>query len=193
MPLFYIAANGDKMSVLKNKRKQSRLEFFHNAYILRNEITLLLLRDFGIKDKIRTVSKEPFILRMDKDDQKVLIELFQKYNITELKEKYPMWLIEYFRNSILEILKNLILNITAANTIYPTFESEYYERRNLQNKAIYNCEQLLQEMQFIISIMPTNVNKYMRYVKMTENEIALLKGWRKSDNKILKRIKENSK
>ena len=63
MPLFYIAANGDKMSVLKNKRKQSKLEFFHNAYILRNEITLLLLRDFGIKDKIRTVSKEPFILK----------------------------------------------------------------------------------------------------------------------------------
>ena len=31
----------------------------------------------------------------------------------------------------------------------------------------------------------------MRYVDMIEKEIALLKGWRKSDNKILKKIKES--
>lgn len=31
----------------------------------------------------------------------------------------------------------------------------------------------------------------IRYVEMIEKEIALLKGWRKSDNKILKKIREN--
>lgn len=57
--------------------------------------------------------------------------------------------------------------------------------------AIGNCEQLLQEMQYIISIIPVDAQKYIRYVEMIEKEIALLKGWRKSDNKILKKIREN--
>ncbi len=176
------------MSVVKNKRKESELEFFHNAYILRKEMTDLLLRDFGIKDKVRTVNKEPFIMKMEKDDQEVMLELFQKYHVIELSEQYPMWLIEKFRDSILNILHDLIMNITAANTIYPIYESELFERRNFQNRAIGNCEQLLQEMQYIISTVPVNANKYMRYVEMIEKEIALLKGWRKSDNKIMKRI-----
>lgn len=42
------------MSVLKNKRSVSSLEFYHNAIMLRREITMLLLRDFGIKDKVRS-------------------------------------------------------------------------------------------------------------------------------------------
>lgn len=43
------------MSVLKNKRSVSSLEFYHNAITLRREITMLLLRDFGIKDKVRSI------------------------------------------------------------------------------------------------------------------------------------------
>lgn len=178
------------MSVPKNKRSLSELEFFHNALMLRKEMTELLLRDFGIKDKVRTPAKEPFILKMEKDDQHVMLELFEKYHVTELSEQYPMWLIETFRNNILDILHDLIMNITAANTIYPVYESELLERRNLQNRAIGNCEQLLQEMQYVISVVPVNANKYMRYVEMIDKEIALLKGWRKSDNKRTKYLKK---
>ena len=178
------------MSVPKNKRTLSELEFFHNALVLRKEMTELLLRDFGIKNKTRSVNKEPFILKMEKDDQEVILELFQKYNVIELSEEYPMWLIETFRNNILNILHELIMNITAANTIYPIYESELFERRNFQNRAIGNCEQLLQEMQYIIMVVPVKAQKYMKYVELIEKEIALLKGWRKSDNKIMKRIQE---
>lgn len=178
------------MSVVKNKRTLSDLEFFHNALMLRKEMTDLLLRDFGIKDKTRSVNKQPFILKMQKEDQEVMLELFQKYHITELSEEYPMWLIERFRDGILDILHEMIMNITAANTIYPVYESELLERRNFQNRAIGNCEQLLQEMQYIISVVPVNAQKYMRYVEMIDKEIALLKGWRKSDNKIMKRIQD---
>jgi hypothetical protein len=45
-------------------------------------------------------------------------------------------------------------------------------------------------MQYVISILPVDAEKYMPYVAMVDREIALLKGWRKSDNKILKGIKE---
>lgn len=43
------------MSVPKSQRGQSAMEFYHNALILRQEITALLLRDFGLKKKVRTV------------------------------------------------------------------------------------------------------------------------------------------
>jgi hypothetical protein len=39
------------MSVLKNKRGLSRLEFYHNARRMRKEITMLTLRDFGIHSR----------------------------------------------------------------------------------------------------------------------------------------------
>ena len=180
------------MSVLKNKRSVSSLEFYHNAIMLRREITMLLLRDFGIKDKVRSVKSLYGVPGMEPEDEQKFREIVEKYEMkATIIEEYPAWLIDKMRNNIMNILHNMIMNITQANTIYPVCESEFYDRRNFQNHAIGNCEQLLQEMQYIISIIPVDAQKYIRYVEMIEKEIALLKGWRKSDNKILKKIREN--
>ena len=176
------------MSVLKNKRSVSSLEFYHNAIMLRREITMLLLRDFGIKDKVRSVKSLYGVPGMEPEDEQKFREIVEKYEMkATIIEEYPAWLIDKMRNNIMNILHNMIMNITQANTIYPVCESEFYDRRNFQNHAIGNCEQLLQEMQYIISIIPVDAQKYIRYVEMIEKEIALLKGWRKSDNKILKK------
>ncbi len=179
------------MSVLKNKRSVSSMEFYHNAIMLRKEITLLLLRDFGIKDKVRSIKALYGVQGMEPEDEKKFREIIAKYEMTaKVIEEYPAWLIDKMRSSMMNIMHNMVMNITQANTIYPVCESEFYDRRNFQNHAIGNCEQLLQEMQYIISIIPVDAQKYMRYVDMIEKEIALLKGWRKSDNRILKKIKE---
>lgn len=177
------------MSVLKNKRSLSSLEFYHNAVILRKEITSLLLRDFGIKSKIRNVKF--FTKSMSNSDEKIFKELCEKYNFDGAIAEYPEWLISDFREGIMDILRDLIKNITAANSVYPVHESEYYERRKFQNAAIINCEQLLQEFQYIIEVLPVDANKYLKYVDLIDKQVALLKGWRKSDNRILKRIREN--
>ena len=168
------------------------MEFYHNAIMLRKEITLLLLRDFGIKDKVRSIKAPYGVQGMEPEDEKKFREIIAKYEMTaKIIEEYPAWLIDKMRSSMMNIMHNMVMNITQANTIYPVCESEFYDRRNFQNHAIGNCEQLLQEMQYIISIIPVDAQKYMRYVDMIEKEIALLKGWRKSDNKILKKIKES--
>lgn len=178
------------MSVIKNKRNLSDLEFYRNAIVLRKDFTILLLKDFGIKDKVRNAVA--ITKNMSEEDAKKFNELVQKNSQLYVLDKYPEWLINRMRDDILNLLHSLIMNITHANSIYPVFESEYYERRNLQNCAIANCEQLLQEFQYIISIIPTDINKYLRYTDMIEREIALLKGWRKSDNRILTKIQQNS-
>ena len=83
------------MSVLKNKRALSELEFFHNATELRREITLLLLRDFGVKDKVRTVKSLYGISNMEPEDTKKIQEMVEKYGMCgSIVEEYPMWLID---------------------------------------------------------------------------------------------------
>lgn len=152
-------------------------------------MTDLMLRDFGIKEKNRKTEIIPKTYHMSDEDKKVFLELCEKYTITSTVESYPEWLIREFRESILGILRDLLRNITAANSIYPTTEIEFAERRTLQTRAIGNCEQLLQELQYVISVVPVNAQKYMPYVDMIQYEVALLRGWRKSDNKLLKKIR----
>ena len=177
------------MSVIKNKRGLSDLEFFHNAIKLRKRMTELLLRDFGIKQKNTDVNVFAREYAMDKADKSLFNELCEKYKITTLVESYPRWLINEFRESILINLRELLANITAANSIYPICIEEWNERRIRQDRAIGNCETLLQEMAYVIATVPVDAEKYMEYVWLIEKEIALLKGWRKSDNKIRKKLR----
>lgn len=172
------------MSVLKNKRGLSDLEFYRNGIVLRKNLTELLLRDFGIRSKIR--KSTAITKHMTEEDAITFQNLVDKDECTNIIDEYPDWLIDKMRNNILNLCYLMIMNITAANSIYPTNESEYYDRRNYQNHAIGNCEQLLQEMQYIISIILVDANKFMPYTKMIAKEIQLLKGWRKSDNRINK-------
>lgn len=47
---------------------------------------------------------------------------------------------------------------------------------------------MLQELQYIIEVLPVDANKLLRYVDMIDKEVALLKGWRKANGKIAKRL-----
>jgi hypothetical protein len=93
-------------------------------------------------------------------------------------------LIEEFSRNIRLLLRNMMWNITAGNTIYPVNEEEIQERRRRQTAAIINCEQLLQEILFCKDIMPVKASKFIPYIEKIEFEIKLLKGWRKANNKI---------
>ena len=159
------------MSVLKNKRGLSSLEFYHNGRKLRKEMTEWLLRDFGVRDKVR-------------------IEKCAGEEPEKITETYPQWLIAHFREKILAILHSMMMNITAANTIYPITFDELALRRRYQTAAIVNCEQLVQEIEYCDDILPLEIKKFAPYYEMIAYEIKLLKGWRKANNKIAEKIKE---
>lgn len=166
------------------------MEFFHNAIALRKDITDLLMRDFGIKDYKRNIKFVGKYENFTEEEIEIVENIFEKHDMDKcFVDEYPLWLIEKERSFFMDICRELMKNIVKANSIYPVNISEYYLRRNHQNKAIGNCEDLLQEMQYVISVVPVNAQKYMPYVEIIEREIALLKGWRKSDNKILEKIK----
>lgn len=159
--------------VLKSKRGLSSLEFYHNGRKLRKEMTVWLLRDFGVKDKVR-IEK-----RAGEEPEKI-------------KEEFPDWLISHLREKIIGILHNMMMNITAANTIYPITTDELTLRRRYQTGAIINCEQLIQEIEYCDDILPISMKKFEPYYEMIAYEIKLLKGWRKANNKIVEKIKEKN-
>jgi hypothetical protein len=86
----------------------------------------------------------------------------------------------YFALPMKSKLTALMDNITAANTIYPINEHELEQRRDYQTKAIIVCEQILQELQYMISVLPINVDRLNPEVEMLLKEVALLKAWRKN-------------
>ncbi len=179
------------MSVPLSKQGLSDLELYHNAISLRRKLTFLLLRDFGIKDKVRNTGYFRHVANITEEDRKILEDLSEKYNIANpIIEEYPAWFLDFERKTIMDLMKSLIENITSANSIHPTTLAEYDLRREFEDKAICNCEVLLQEFQYVIRIIPIDIEKFKPYVESIDYEVTLLKGWRKSDNRLLKAIKK---
>lgn len=179
------------MSVLKRKRNISKMEFYHNAIKLRLMITEFLLKDFGIKSRRRNLEFAKDVYDIEDEDVEEIENILSSYDLkNSFIDNFPSWLIDKERDYFMDLLRSLMKNICSANTIHITNKEEYYMRRNYQTQAICDCENLLQEMQYIIYVTHPNVEKYMPYVDIIEKEIALLKGWRKSDNKIMKSLEE---
>jgi hypothetical protein len=158
------------MSVLKNKRNTSKLELYHNARRMRKELVLLLRRDFGIHNRGNA--------------KKIDAELPADYFDEDIAD---------FRHNIKILLRNLIWNITAGNTIFPKNEKQVEKRWNYQTKAIINCERLHQEFLCAEDVLPLQISKLVPYVEMIETEIKLLKGWRKANDKIMKKNQERER
>lgn len=181
------------MSVIRARRSMSDLEFYHRALKIDTELTNLLLKDFGIRDKVRDIKYYCDIKKMSEDDKEILLHIAEKYNLDDkIIEAYPMWLIEHYRETILRDLDDLFYNITQGNTIYPRSKDEWEEKRKHQTKAIANCLNILHTLQRLSNILPINANKFSRYIDMIDEEIKLLRGWRKANNRMLKTVCEIS-
>lgn len=169
------------------------MEFFSNATKMRRDITMMLLRNFGCKERSRDLKLPHGLKIMNEADKELLLDILEKWNAgSEILVQYPQWLLSHFRDNVLELLRDLMRHIVSANTIYPTSLREAQERRTEQNKAICACECLLQELEHIASILPVDANKLKGFVYMCDREIQLLKGWRKSDNKFFRRFRQET-
>ena len=96
-----------------------------------------------------------------KKTKKVIDEIFEKYGVQQNKQfqsEYPEWFVDSQREHIMNIMQNLIDEITSANSIYAISLFEFDKRRNHQNEAIACCFKLYQELQYIIAIFPIDLN-----------------------------------
>lgn len=174
------------MAVLARKRTLSQMQFYMTAIELRKSITFLLLRDLGVKNKVRTLK---FIEKgMSTEEAETLNRITAKYGMNSLINEYPEWFIDKARNSIWDILRDMMLSITRAYSIWATCKAEAEARRVYQDRAIADCESLIKEMELALDILPVDSEKYITYLDKILKEEVLLKGWRKSDNKRFKEL-----
>ncbi len=169
------------MSVPVNKRGKSSVEFLHTMFKLQKDLTLLFIRDFGVKPIRRDLKTFVHSARMSSEDRESFTELCTKYHI-DVESEWPLWLIEHYRTKILDILDSMESNIVRGNTIYPTAkEYEYWHniRRKYQKDAQADCYRLLRAMQNICYILPVDKEKLMPYVELIEKELEALKAWQK--------------
>lgn len=155
------------MSVLVSDRKESRFEAITYSIELHDMLIDLMRRNFGVKDLDQFVRIRYAYGKDSKED-------FSRYR----------YLMQNYKNRIDQLASMLTNNIRAANSIYPTTMHEYEKRRDYQNFAIVNCEQLIKELQRVVEIFEVDINLYSRYIEAIDREIGLIKKWRQRDNKL---------
>ncbi len=131
------------MSVLVSDRTESKFEAITYSIELHDMLIDLMQRSFGVKDL----------------DQLVRVRYAHGKDATEDFSKYRYLMLNY-KNRIDQLASMLTSNVRAANSIYPTTLHEYEKRRDYQNTAIVNCEQLLNELQRIVEIFEVDVIIY---------------------------------
>ena len=172
------------MSVIKNLRSLSKMEFYHTALVLRDRLTKWLMKEFGIKP-----SYKEYELRasdISPEDIAVIDSIYEKYGINRKKayaSVYPQWLSEDEKLYFIRMSRDMVREIVMANSIYPICREEAVERRIHQDRAISLCFSLVVELQSLASNFPVNLNELVEIIETADSEIEYLKGWRKSDNK----------
>ena len=177
------------MAVPVSRRTESKVKFFDNFYKMYDCLMYFVMKDFGIK---RIVRNQQALLytdsaKMEKEDYAQFTNLCSKYNIN-YEEEYPLWVLEQYRILLFNILNKCMQDITTANSIYPYTEYEYNLRRQYCSFVIADCEYILQIFQRVIHILPINPEKYSNVVLLIEEEISLLRKWKKSTNKLYKSV-----
>lgn len=175
------------MSVLVKDRSQSKLEFYTNARKLQLQMLHLMSRDFGVKPKAR--NPDFYLEKMEEADRETMTGILSHYGIGTVMEDYPTWMIDMLRKLVVDHLQELMEHITRAYTIWATNRTEADDRRLSQDHAIAACEILKQDLELAKDILPVKADKLLRTIDSINREIALLKGWRKSDNKRFKELK----
>lgn len=168
--------------IKKSERKESKLETVHNAYKIRTAVTKLAENNFYFDlNKINEV--------VEQNTKNIADE--------KLREKAKKRIYQYFNNQI-ERITNKVINtaceinehLRIANTIFPTYMSEFEERRLELDRAMSCCNVLQDELQYAGECLYADLNKYTALVLEIQKEFNMIKKLRQTDNRFLKDMKK---
>ena len=167
--------------IKKSKRKESKLQAIHNAYTIRKTITKLAENNFYISErKIENIIAEKVKNFPDDDKKRVKDRTYEYFKIQ-------------IRNSTVRTVNyasDISQHLRVANTIFPTYMSEFEERRIEMDRAMACCNALQDELQYAGECLYADLNKYTNLVLEIQKEFNLIKALRQADNRFLKEIKK---
>ena len=180
------------MSVPKGRRQESRFEAQHHYYRLRSEVTTLILQDFGFSEE--KYKKDIDRYRQNHETANNVDEVVERWQ--KKSDSFSRWFIDCEAEAVLDILRSIEREFTLGNSIYPSETPakimEFCMRRYHVNKAIGYCYTLKQELNYIIRTLPVDLNKFERFAEEIDRQIALYKGVRQSDNRLIKPKKDGT-
>jgi hypothetical protein len=119
-----------------------------------------------------------------RDITKMLEQMFYD----ESKFCYSKGLEYYIQTRILDLLGNMMESIVNANEIYPTTAEEVMQRKLLQNKAIGYVANIENELEYLVVLYPEKIRQVIMFIDSIDHEKKLLRRWKQSNSKILKKI-----
>ena len=128
------------MSVLVSKRTESKFEAIIHSVELHDMLIDLIQRNFGVRD-IEKFVRTRFAYSVEEDEY--------------AKHRYLM---QNFKSRVDQLASQLTSNVRVANSLYPTSMAEYERRREYQNNAIVNYEQLIKELQRVVEIFEVDTS-----------------------------------
>lgn len=178
------------MSVPANKRSESKIAFYTDAYKIHNDVVKYLINDFGIKKSSYDYQIFESRIKMNEDDKESFKELVDKYGI-EIESDYCRFIVYHYRDAIIGILDDFVDNVTLAYSIYPNTEEEWHMKRKYQNAAIGDLNLVKTKIQIVANELPVNFNKLPGFIAQIDKEIKNLKQWRGDCNKERMKCIEN--
>ena len=179
------------MSVPKGRQKESKFEVSHQLFKLRDEVTKLVLYDFGFSAKKYRAQIEKF-REWHKNDPNVEDQVA---NMQQRCESFEKWFIDEEGRAVLDLVRRIEEEFAIGNSIYPSETParlmEFLVRRWHVNRAIGLCYALKREINYVIRTLPVDINKYDRFAKAIDQQVALFKGVRKADNRLIKPHKKH--
>ena len=149
----------------KSQRSPTPFEAEHHFFGLRDEVTALMLLDFGFSEEKYRKRIEHY--RQAHRNADNVDEIVQRYE--KKCQSFKEWFVERERDAISDILREISIEFTTANSIFPSETAakimEYCQRRKHLNEAISKCFALKKEIQYVIRTLPVDINKYKRFDK----------------------------
>ena len=166
--------------IKKSERAESKLEVIHGAYAIRMAVTNLAENSFYI-----TLSKVE-----DKINSRIKgLEEKEQNRIRESMYKFYRSQIDRVSNNVIELATGISRHLRIANTIFPTYMSEFEERRLEMDRAMACCNALQDELQYAGECLYADLNKYMNLALQIQKEFNMIKSLRQTDNRFLKNKK----
>ena len=164
----------------KSNRKESKLETIHTAYSIRKAVTKLAENNFYISEtKIENIIAEKIKMFPD-DEQKRIKDRTYEYFKQQIKHS---------TNKVIDYACGISQHLRIANTIFPSYMSEFEERRLEMDRAMACCNALQDELQYIGECLYADLNRFTNLVLEIQKEFNMIKALRQSDNRFLKNIK----
>lgn len=158
-----------------NKRRQSPLQVYETAVILRRDLMFYMIEHFCSEKLYR---------------EKVITDKGTEIKTTE---SYPEDAVKFYRETILILLRELTRVISRGNAIYPTTIEDIKHREDFQKQAIEICCNLQAELNCIATTFEDQVQGFLSFADRIGILMVQIKKWKKSNKKFEAKINNSFK